>query len=376
MRRLRKARAAAAAARRTCSARSGAPAVPSAGRASGPAEPDGEQQRRRDRAAGRQLDDLLGRARGPGEREQRRELAAERRVEAVRADQDRRRRRRVVLGVASEARPGPDDEDVDVGRVGRVVAEPEVGRGAHGACLHAGLAASPPDAVIGMLGRAPTLRAVRCPTRERPGHALRHSPLHARHEALGATFAAVRRLGDARPVRGSRDRARAVSPSTPPPARPWGSSTSATWARSAISGPGAAAFVDRCLTNDLSRIVPGKAQYTLCCAEDGGVVDDLILYLVGDDEVFAVPNAANSAGVGQLPRGGRARRHHRGRRARRARRPRRPGPARRAEVLDRGGRPARTWRDDLDYMAFVDVDRADRPSGSAAPATPASTATS
>jgi aminomethyltransferase len=64
-----------------------------------------------------------------------------------------------------------------------------------------------------------------------------------------------------------------------------------------VRGPGAAEFVDRCLTNDLSRIGPGQAQYTLCCTEDGGVVDDLILYLHGPDDVLLVPNAANAAEV-------------------------------------------------------------------------------
>ncbi|WP_448623965.1 glycine cleavage system aminomethyltransferase GcvT [Geodermatophilus sp. URMC 64] len=64
-----------------------------------------------------------------------------------------------------------------------------------------------------------------------------------------------------------------------------------------VRGPGAAAFVDRCLTNDLSRIGPGQAQYTLCCTADGGVVDDLILYLHGPDDVLLVPNAANAADV-------------------------------------------------------------------------------
>jgi aminomethyltransferase len=70
----------------------------------------------------------------------------------------------------------------------------------------------------------------------------------------------------------------------------------------AISGPGAAAFVDRCFTADLGRIGPGQAQYTLCCTESGGVVDDLIVYLVGPDEVLAVPNAANAARVAELLR--------------------------------------------------------------------------
>ena len=64
-----------------------------------------------------------------------------------------------------------------------------------------------------------------------------------------------------------------------------------------VRGPGAARFVNSALTNDLERIGPGKAQYTLCCTESGGVVDDLIAYYVDDDEVFLVPNAANTAAV-------------------------------------------------------------------------------
>ena len=69
-----------------------------------------------------------------------------------------------------------------------------------------------------------------------------------------------------------------------------------------VRGPGAAAFVDSCLTNDLGRIGPGQAQYTLCCVPDGeehagGVVDDLIVYLHGPDDVLLVPNAANAAEV-------------------------------------------------------------------------------
>jgi len=67
-----------------------------------------------------------------------------------------------------------------------------------------------------------------------------------------------------------------------------------------VDGPGAADFVNACLTNDLARIEPGRAQYTLCCTPSGGTVDDLIAYLVGPDEVFCVPNAANAATVAAL----------------------------------------------------------------------------
>lgn len=64
-----------------------------------------------------------------------------------------------------------------------------------------------------------------------------------------------------------------------------------------VKGRGAAEYINSAFTNDLRRIGPGKAQYTLCCTESGGVVDDLIAYYVSDDEIFLVPNAANTAAV-------------------------------------------------------------------------------
>jgi aminomethyltransferase len=64
-----------------------------------------------------------------------------------------------------------------------------------------------------------------------------------------------------------------------------------------VRGPGAIDFVNDRLTNDLRRIGPGQAQYTLCCDASGGVVDDLIQYVRGEDEVFLIPNAANSSQV-------------------------------------------------------------------------------
>ena len=69
-----------------------------------------------------------------------------------------------------------------------------------------------------------------------------------------------------------------------------------------VAGTGAAELVNSTLTNDLGRISPGKAQYTLCCNESGGVVDDLIAYLRGDDDVFLIPNAANTATVVEMLR--------------------------------------------------------------------------
>ncbi len=72
--------------------------------------------------------------------------------------------------------------------------------------------------------------------------------------------------------------------------------------KATVTGPGAAAFVNRCLTADLDKVGPGQAQYTLMCAEDGGVVDDLIAYRHGSEEVFLIPNASNNAQVVSLLR--------------------------------------------------------------------------
>ena len=65
-----------------------------------------------------------------------------------------------------------------------------------------------------------------------------------------------------------------------------------------VVGAGAKEFVNSCLTNDLDRIGPGRAQYTLCCDDaGGGVVDDLIAYFGADDDLHLVPNASNTAEV-------------------------------------------------------------------------------
>jgi aminomethyltransferase len=72
----------------------------------------------------------------------------------------------------------------------------------------------------------------------------------------------------------------------------------ATVSGRAADGTSAVEFVNRALANDLRRIGPGQAQYTLCCDEaSGGVVDDLIAYVKSEDEVFLIPNAANTAEV-------------------------------------------------------------------------------
>jgi aminomethyltransferase len=54
------------------------------------------------------------------------------------------------------------------------------------------------------------------------------------------------------------------------------------------------------VTNDLSRITASQAQYTLLCNEDGGVVDDLIVYRNSDTDLFLVPNASNTVAVFEI----------------------------------------------------------------------------
>lgn len=68
--------------------------------------------------------------------------------------------------------------------------------------------------------------------------------------------------------------------------------------KATVRGTGAADFLNRCLSNDLDRVGAGQAQYTLCCDEaSGGVVDDIMAYRFADDDVFLIPNAANTAEV-------------------------------------------------------------------------------
>lgn len=64
-----------------------------------------------------------------------------------------------------------------------------------------------------------------------------------------------------------------------------------------VSGPGADEVVGRSFTLDPGRVAVGASQYTLCCTEAGGVVDDLITYRLADDRWMLVPNAANTAAV-------------------------------------------------------------------------------
>jgi aminomethyltransferase len=64
-----------------------------------------------------------------------------------------------------------------------------------------------------------------------------------------------------------------------------------------VTGPGALDFLNTALTGDLAKVPPGRALYTMCCDESGGVVDDLIAYVRSDRKVLLIPNAANTADV-------------------------------------------------------------------------------
>ncbi|MEI7479012.1 MAG: glycine cleavage system aminomethyltransferase GcvT [Actinomycetes bacterium] len=61
-----------------------------------------------------------------------------------------------------------------------------------------------------------------------------------------------------------------------------------------LSGEGAFSTLQRTLTNDLNRIQPGRAQYTHLLNEQGGVVDDIIVWWVSENRFDVMPNASNT----------------------------------------------------------------------------------
>jgi aminomethyltransferase len=66
----------------------------------------------------------------------------------------------------------------------------------------------------------------------------------------------------------------------------------------AVHGRDAADALDYALTGEPSALRPGRARYTMITAEDGGILDDLIVYRLADEEFLIVANAANAAKVG------------------------------------------------------------------------------
>ena len=175
------------------------------------------------------------------------------------------------------------------------------------------------------------------------------SPLHERHVALGAKFAEFG--GWSMPVEyptGVVKEHTAVREAV-------GIFDVSHLGKVTVAGPGAAAFVNAALTNDLNRIGAGKAQYTLCCTETGGVIDDLIAYYVSDDEIFLVPNAANTAAVvaamlAAAPEGLTITDEHRSYAVLAVQGPRSP------EVLAALGLPT-----EMDYMEYADAEYAGVP---------------
>jgi aminomethyltransferase len=67
--------------------------------------------------------------------------------------------------------------------------------------------------------------------------------------------------------------------------------------KASVTGVGALSFLNKCLTNDLTKIPDGSAQYTLLCTPQGGVIDDLIAYRNSETDFFLVPNASNTTDV-------------------------------------------------------------------------------
>src|SRR3954452_9943596 len=142
-----------------------------------------------------------------------------------------------------------------------------------------------PRGKVRMLASAAVRPAPRCPRAGRPPHrgaryfcrmtALRRTAPYPRHEALGAKLADFG--GWLMPIEypggGVLKEHEAVRERV-------GLFDVSHLGKLAVTGPGAAAFVDSCLTNALARIAPGRAQYTLAVDDvTGGVVDDLIVYL-------------------------------------------------------------------------------------------------
>ena len=172
---------------------------------------------------------------------------------------------------------------------------------------------------------------------------LQHGPLEERHRELGASFAEF--SGWLMPVSYAGTVGEHTATRTTV-----GLFDVSHLGKALVRGPGAADYVNSALTNDLGRIRPGKAQYTLCCTESGGVVDDLIAYYVSDDEIFLVPNAANTAAVvaalqDKAPDGVTVTNEHRSRAVLAVQGPKS------AEVVGALGLPT-----DMDYMGFADAE--------------------
>jgi len=119
-----------------------------------------------------------------------------------------------------------------------------------------------------------------------PADTLKRTPLHDRHVAAGAKM--VPFAGWEMPVQyaGIKDEHLTVRQSA-------GVFDVSHMGEIETTGPDAEAFLQRILSNDVSKIAEGGAQYSVLCKEDGGVLDDLFSYKLGPDRFLTVTNAAN-----------------------------------------------------------------------------------
>jgi aminomethyltransferase len=118
---------------------------------------------------------------------------------------------------------------------------------------------------------------------------LLRSPLHDRHRALGAKLAPF--AGWEMPI----DYGSTVAEHTAVRSDVGVFDLSHLGSVS-VTGSEAPAALQRALSNDIERLGEGGAQYTLCLTDDGGIVDDLIVYALPWG-YWTVPNAANNAAV-------------------------------------------------------------------------------
>ncbi len=116
------------------------------------------------------------------------------------------------------------------------------------------------------------------------------SPLHAEHESLGASFTDFG--GWLMPVRYSSDLAEHHAVRTAA-----GLFDISHMAEIAVSGPDAGTYLDEALAGRLSTLPPMKAKYSLLLADNGGIIDDLIVYRTGEVEWLVVANAGNRGPV-------------------------------------------------------------------------------
>ena len=116
------------------------------------------------------------------------------------------------------------------------------------------------------------------------------SPLHDEHVALGAAMTPF--AGWLMPLRYSSDIAEHTAVRTAA-----GLFDLSHMGEIAVTGPDAGAFLDHALVGAISKVRPMGARYTMIVAPDGGVIDDLVVYHVGDDEFMIVANASNATTV-------------------------------------------------------------------------------